>query len=144
MQRLRTLFMRVASAVYDGMILVALWIFATLLLMPFTHGAIDPPLPWNLPFDLYILAVSFLYLGGLWRRTGQTLGMRAWRWKVVAADGGRISWTQALTRMFAGLLSWALLGAGWLWILFDRDGLALHDRVSGTKTVRLPKETSSG
>ncbi len=140
MQRLKTLFTRVASAVYDGMILVALWIFATMLLMPFTHGAIDPPLPWNLPFDLYILAVSFLYLGGLWHRTGQTLGMRAWRLKVVARNGGAITWTQALLRMLAGLFSWLLLGAGWLWILFDRDALALHDRLSGTTTVRLPKE----
>lgn len=132
--------MRLTSVVYDSMILVALWIFATMLLMPFTGGAIDPPLPWNLPFDLYILAVSFLYLGGLWHRTGQTLGMRAWRWKVVARDGGAISWLQALKRMLAGMLSWALLGAGWLWILVDRDGLALHDRLSGTKLVRLPKE----
>ena len=140
MQRLKTLFIRLASAVYDFMILVALWIFATMILMPFTDGAIDPPLPWNLPFDLYILAVSFLYLGGLWRRTGQTLGMRAWRLKVVARDGSRIRWGQALARMFAAMLSWLLLGAGWLWMLFDRDGLTLHDRLSRTRLVRLPKD----
>ncbi|HEX7047101.1 MAG TPA: RDD family protein [Gammaproteobacteria bacterium] len=139
MQRIKTLFTRLAAAVYDGMILVALWIFATLLLMPFTHGAINPPLPWNLPFDLYILFVSFLYLGGLWHKTGQTLGMRAWRWKVVNENGGRINLGQAAVRMFAGVLSWLLLGAGWLWMLFDRDELTLHDRLSKTRMVRLPK-----
>ena len=140
MPQLKILFTRLASAVYDGMILVALWILATMALMPFTGGAIDPPLPWNLPFDLYIFAVSYLYLAGLWRRTGQTLGMRAWRWKVTTADGDSISWLQALARMCAAMLSWALLGAGWLWIVFDRDGLALHDRLSGTRTVRVPVE----
>ncbi|HEX7030706.1 MAG TPA: RDD family protein [Gammaproteobacteria bacterium] len=140
MQRAKILFTRLASAVYDGLILVALWIFATMLLMPFTHGAIQPPLPWNLPLDLYILFVSFLYLGGLWHKTGQTLGMRAWRWKAVTRDGGRIGYGRALARMLAGLLSWLLLGAGWLWILFDRDSLALHDRLSGTKLIRLPKD----
>lgn len=140
MQRLRILFTRLASAVYDGMILIALWIAATMLLMPFTQGAIDPPLPWNIPFDLYILGVSFLYLGGLWHKTGQTLGMRAWRWKVVTAEGGSIGWLQGLKRMFAGLLSWLLLGAGWLWILVDRDALALHDRLSGTRLVRVASE----
>lgn len=140
MQRFRTLCIRLAGAVYDALILVALWIVATALLMPFTDGAIDPPLPWNLPFDLYIFFVTFLYLGGLWRRTGQTLGMRAWRLKVVAHDGSRITWMQALKRVLAAMLSWLLFGAGWLWILFDREALALHDRLSGTRMVRISAE----
>jgi len=137
MQQLRILLVRLTAALYDALILVALWIVATLLLMPFTGGAIDPPLPWNIPFDLYILAITFLYLGGLWHKTGQTLGMRPWRLKVVAAGNGNISWRQALVRMFAAMLSWLLLGAGWLWILFDREQLALHDRLSGTRMIRI-------
>lgn len=137
MPRFKTLFVRLACAVYDGLILIALWILATALLMPFTGGAIDPPLPYNVPFDLYILAVSFLYLGGLWRKTGQTLGMRAWRLKVVNERGEPITWPQALARMFAAMLSWLLLGAGWLWILFDREQRALHDVLSRTRMVRV-------
>lgn|SRR5690606_8514787 len=140
MQRLRLLIIRLMAAVYDALILVAIWIMATLALMPFTGGAIDPPLPWNIPFDLYIFGVSFLYLGGLWRKTGQTLGARAWRLKVVAADGGRVSWREALLRAVTGTFAIALAGIAWLWMLFDRDGLALHDRLSGTRMVRVPKE----
>ncbi|HLU61188.1 MAG TPA: RDD family protein [Gammaproteobacteria bacterium] len=140
MQRLRLLIIRLMAAVYDALILVAIWIMATLALMPFTGGAIDPPLPWNIPFDLYIFGVSFLYLGGLWRKTGQTLGARAWRLKVVAADGGQVSWREALLRAVTGTFAIALAGIAWLWMLFDRDGLALHDRLSGTRMVRVPKE----
>lgn len=139
MQRLQILLVRLTAAVYDALILVALWIMATLLLMPLTGGAIEPPLPWNIPFDLYILAVSYLYFGGLWHRTGQTLGMRAWRLKTVNRHGERLTWTQALVRMLAAMLSWLLLGLGWLWIVFDRDQLALHDRLSQTRIVRVPK-----
>lgn len=142
MQRLQILLVRLTAAVYDALILVALWIMATLLLMPLTGGAIEPPLPWNIPFDLYILAVSYLYFGGLWRRTGQTLGMRAWRLKTVNRHGEQLTWTQALVRMLAAMLSWLLLGLGWLWILFDRDQLALHDRLSRTRIVRMPKHHS--
>src|SRR5690606_35657654 len=105
MQRLRLLIIRLMAVVYDSLILVALWILATLALMPFTGGAIDPPLPWNIPFDLYIFGVSLLYLGGLWRKTGQTLGARAWRLKVVSMNGGPLSWKQAFLRTLAGLLS---------------------------------------
>ncbi len=140
MQRLRLLIIRLMAAVYDALILVAIWIMATLALMPFTGGAIDPPLPWNIPFDLYIFGVSFLYLGGLWRKTGQTLGALAWRLKVVAADGGQVSWREALLRAVTGTFAIALAGIAWLWMLFDRDGLALHDRLSGTRMVRVPKE----
>jgi uncharacterized RDD family membrane protein YckC len=32
------------------------------------------------------------------------------------------------------------LGLGFLWVLYDRDKLAWHDRLSGTRLVRLPKE----
>lgn len=142
MQRLQIFLVRLTAAVYDALILVALWIMATLLLMPLTGGAIEPPLPWNIPFDLYIFAVSYLYFGGLWHRTGQTLGMRAWRLKVVNQDGEQLTWTQALGRMLAAMLSWLLLGLGWLWILFDRDQLALHDRLSRTRIVRMPKHHS--
>lgn len=141
MHRFRTLFIRVACAIYDALILFALWILATALWILVTNqlGLYEPTtplIPFNIPFDLYIFGISYLYLGGLWRKTGQTLGMRAWKLKVVAEDGSMVTWLQALKRTLAAMLSWALLGAGWLWILFDRDQLALHDRLSGTRTVR--------
>lgn len=145
MHRFRTLFIRVACAVYDALILFALWILATALWIFVTNrlGLYEPTtplIPFNIPFDLYIFGISYLYLGGLWRKTGQTLGMRAWKLKVVAADGSTVTWLQALTRTLAAMLSWALLGAGWLWILFDREQLALHDRLSGTQTVRVTND----
>lgn len=143
---IRSFLIRITAAIYDALILLALWILATALWIFIavqlgTWETATPLLPWNLPFDLYILGVSYLYLGGLWRRTGQTLGMRAWRIQVVDKNGEFISWTQGFVRMLAAMLSWLALGAGWIWILFDKEGKALHDRLSGTEIVRLPTES---
>lgn len=139
MYKLKLLLRRLASAGYDALILIALWILATGALMPFTGGAIDPPLPWNIPFDLYILGVSFAYLGGFWTHGGQTLGMKAWKFEVVGADGSPLTWTDAAKRFGLGFVSWLFLGAGWLWLLFDRDSLTFHDRFSNTRIRRIDK-----
>lgn len=139
MEKLKLLLRRLASAGYDLLILIALWILATGALMPFTGGAIDPPLPWNIPFDLYILGVSFAYLGGFWIHGGQTLGMKAWKFEVVEADGSPLTWTGAAKRFGLGFVSWLFLGAGWIWLLFDRDALTFHDRFSNTRIRRIDK-----
>ena len=39
--------------------------------------------------------------------------------------------------LLTALLSWGALGAGFLWILVDRNQLAWHDRLSGTRLVLL-------
>ena len=76
--------------------------------------------------------MSYVYLGWCWTRSGQTLGMRAWRMRVRTRAGARLGWRHALARFAAGLVSIGCAGAGLLWVAFDRDGLSLHDRLSGT------------
>lgn len=137
MHKARILARRLATAGYDFLILLAIWIMATGLLMPFAGGAIDPPLPWNIPFDLYILGVSFTYYGWFWTHGGQTLGMKAWKYEAVDADGKPLTWTGAARRFGLGFVSWLCLGAGWIWLLFDRDDLTFHDRFSNTRIRRI-------
>ena len=63
--------------------------------------------------------------------------MRAWRLKLLREDGGKVGVVRALARFFVALLSLAVAGIGFWWALFDRDKRALHDRVCGTRMVRL-------
>ena len=78
-------------------------------------------------------------IGGFWLRTGQTLGMLAWRLRVVQSDNGRsITWKQALIRYFVALLSWAAVGLGFAWALFDRNRNTWHDLLSGTELRMTP------
>jgi uncharacterized RDD family membrane protein YckC len=80
------------------------------------------------------LSLALLIFSG-----GQTLGMRTWRIKLVRNDGGPITWTIALKRYAYAVVSLVCLGLGFLWVLYDRDKLAWHDRWSGTKLTTLPK-----
>lgn len=80
-----------------------------------------------------------LFFGWFWTHGGQTLGMRSWRIRVVDANGDPIAWPLATKRYFSALLSWAALGLGFVWILFDRDGCSWHDRLSGSYLVKTRK-----
>ena len=132
------LWRRLAAASYDALVVLALWFIATAVAMPLAHGAITPEHPLaELVYRLYILAVGFLFFGGFWVRNGQTLGMLAWRVKVVPAGGGaRITWKQALIRYLTSYLSWGALGLGFWWSLWDKDRKTWHDRLSGTELRR--------
>ena len=121
---------RLAALVYDALLLFALLFAATVPVLIATGGrAVAPNEP---TYTLWLLAVSYAYLGWCWTRSGQTLGMRAWRMRVRTRDGRRLGWRHALARFAAGLVSIGAAGAGLLWVAFDRDGLSLHDRLSGT------------
>jgi len=129
---------RLAAIFYDSLLLFAILYIATLPLLMLTHGrAIEPG---NLYFLPYLLLVSFVFLGWFWTHGGQTLGMRAWRMRVQQPGGGNITWSQALLRFAAAILSWAAGGLGFLWILVDRDRMAWHDRLSRTEVILLEKK----
>ena len=84
------------------------------------------------------IALVFFF-GWFWTHSGQTLGMQVWRLRVQQPDGSAVTWLQALVRMAGAALSAACCGAGYWWLLFDRERLTWHDRVSGTRVVLLPK-----
>ncbi len=123
---------------YDGLLLIALWMLATAAVLPLTGG--EAVTSGNWIFRGYLLLIAGIFLCGFWWRAGRTLGMQAWRLRVVTmSDGDRPSATQACIRFAAALLSWLPLGLGFLWVLLDRDGLAWHDRLSGTRLIVEPK-----
>jgi len=131
-----TLARRLAAIVYDSIVLTGLLFLAALPPTLLSGGGISDPLPRSL-MQLYLLAVAFAFFGGFWTHGGQTIGMRAWRIRVVDVNGDAISWERALLRFLAALVSWGAAGMGFLWCLFDHERLAWHDRLSGTRTVHV-------
>ena len=79
-----------------------------------------------------------LYYGIPWTRRGQTLGMVAWRLRLERADGSLPCWPDVPKRLAAATLSLLPAGLGWWWMLVDRERLAWHDRLSGTRIVLTP------
>ena len=90
----------------------------------------------NVLFVVYIVLL-FLMFGWFWTRGGQTLGMRAWKIRVVTNDGGPLDWQHAFFRFVAALFSWAAFAVGFLIAIFDAEKLGWHDRFSRTRLVRV-------
>ncbi len=122
----------VAAMFYDGLALLAIWFFATLVIVVVRRGtAIDAGNPF---FTLYLAITAYAYFGYCWGRTGQTLGMKSWRFRLVpTARPGPITWRQTTVRFVGAIVSIATCGLGYVWALFDRDGYSWHDRLSRTR-----------
>lgn len=121
---------RLAAIVYDLFLLCAIFFVATALLLPFNAGEAFTGQQFFYP--LYLLVVSFIFYGWFWTHGGQTLGLRAWKIKVLTLDQQPINWTQALLRFIAAILSWSFFGLGFLWILIDKNHRGWHDHLSHT------------
>ncbi|MGZ8096325.1 MAG: RDD family protein [Methylosarcina sp.] len=123
-------FRRLAAIIYDLFLLLALLFAATLLILPLNHGeAFTSKQYW---YPVYLLTVSFLFYAWFWTHGGQTLGMRAWKIKVLTFDRKPISWNQSLFRFAFALTSLAPAGLGFFWILIDKNRWAWHDYLSHT------------
>jgi uncharacterized RDD family membrane protein YckC len=89
--------------------------------------------------QVLVLAFSAAYFVISWRRGGQTIGMRAWRLRVVRSDGRPLDTRQALVRFGISLLSLAAVGLGFFWALIDAQNRTWHDIAAETLVVRLEK-----
>lgn len=132
------LWRRLVAALYDGLIVLALWFIGTALVMPISREAVSPHHPLaEFLYRLYLLAIGYVFFAGFWVRDGQTVGMLAWRVKLLQSANRRtVTWKQAVLRYLAALLSWAMLGLGFWWALFDPERKTWHDRLSGTELVK--------
>jgi uncharacterized RDD family membrane protein YckC len=135
-----SLWLRLFAGAYDLLPLIGLWFVAGVLALAVTGGALDPHrLAHKLLVQALVLALSAAYFVVSWTRGGQTIGMRAWRLRVVQADGSALGAWRALLRFFVALVSLAVLGLGYWWVLFDREKRAWHDIAATTAMVRIPK-----
>jgi uncharacterized RDD family membrane protein YckC len=134
---------RLAAICYDSVlvfgVVLLLWTLYYLALAALTgnedvgHSALA-----QLYWPVALLAVVGFHVW-FWTHGGQTLGMKSWRVRVVDQNGDDPAFGPALRRYLWAWVSAAALGLGFLWALFDRDGLTWHDRLSGTRLVMTVK-----
>ena len=126
---------RLAAFCYDLLLVVALLLSFTALVVAVRWGASVPPEEtWWFPPAL--LAVIVAFYSGFWAPGGQTLGMRAWRIRVVRDDGGALSLPRAGARFALGVVAAAPAGLGLWWSFLDESKRGWHDRWTGTRVVR--------
>jgi uncharacterized RDD family membrane protein YckC len=127
---------RIGALLYDWLQIIAIWFLQTALLLPFTHGEALPAygwVHWAYIAVLYLTALAFFLF--FWRRNGQTLGMRAWRLRVVDEDGNTPSVSKLLRRALWAVPSWGLAGLGVLAMYLDPERRTLQDRMSDTRLI---------
>lgn len=129
---------RIAAMIYEALLVTAV-VFVTAL--PFLYLVGNAETGWrHYVFQLYLVGILFAYFSAFWLRSGQTLAMKTWRIRLVNRNGGPITFKQAVLRFFLALFGLLLAGAGFWWALFDRDRQFLHDRIAGTRLIRVPRK----
>jgi uncharacterized RDD family membrane protein YckC len=113
------------------------------LLMAVTAVALFTPLGRQTAFrdplpTLLFFLTWFFYLAWCWRQGGLTLGMRAWKVRLVFKDGKTPGWGRCLLRFVISLLSAAALGMGFIWCLFNEERRSWHDLATASMLVRSP------
>ena len=92
-------------------------------------------------FGTFLLPLA-VYGAAMWKLKGSTIGGIVFNIQVVRQDGRPIDWATSIVRALSCFLSLVAAGIGFLWILFDNDRQAWHDKIAGTVVVRLPKGIS--
>lgn len=128
---------RMAAILYDSLLIAALLFLATSAFFAVRGG--EPVEPENLLHQIVLLLVIYVFFVGYWVGKGRTLGMQSWGLQLETAAGQRPTFLQASIRFFAAILSWLPVGLGFLWQLWDKDRLAWHDRLSGTRLMHYPR-----
>jgi len=148
-------FRRLAAMIYDVLVAVAVAVVAalvmlTILVLLTENGVLDKQ---GHEHFMDLMQSSLLYTSILqiwvalwvlgfyiwfWRNGGQTLGMRAWRLRIMPLAGERLSYQQIVLRLI-----FSLGGLGTLLVLLDfKHKQSLQDRIAKTQVLALSKEAN--
>lgn len=160
------LWRRLIASMYDGLLLLGLWLCAALIELVLREQVLGLPRHWGW-MQLYFFAVGLVFFGRSWTRGGQTLGMQVWRLQVRRVDGDALRWPIATLRYAVMLATWMMVLAPTLLLiprfanhasvqasafasavvvlasaalmLTEARRRAICDWVAGTEVVQLPK-----
>ncbi|CAN4266729.1 COG1714 Predicted membrane protein/domain [Methylophilaceae bacterium] len=126
-----------ACLLYDGLVVLALS-FALALGFILLFGDASHGLK-RYALQLFLWLGVGLYFVWCWRKSGQTLAMQTWQLKLSRGHTNLLNWPQALIRYALASLSLGVFGLGFVWAVFDREGLFLHDRLLNNRITFVPR-----
>lgn len=144
-----SLLRRLAAMVYDSLLLMAISILYGAVMAGINVAIKGVPatgerIAWGgfgvVVFIGWILTIGFFFCY-FWHKSGQTLGMKTWRMKVVNYDNlNTPSYARCIGRVLCAPVSLCLLGIGYLLMYTNTERQTLHDKISKTRTLLLRKE----
>jgi len=88
------------------------------------------------PFGNFHIMVLAIYGAVMWKLRGTTVGGIVCDLHVVRLDGRPLDWETAIVRALGCFLSLFVVFLGFIWIAFDANNQAWHDKIAGTVVVR--------
>ncbi len=89
----------------------------------------------RLLLQIFLWLIVGAYFVWCWQKSGRTLAMQAWKFKLVGHDSQLLSLKIAVLRYVLATLSMVLCGLGFVWAIVDRQHLFLHDRLLKSRIV---------
>ena len=127
-------FIRVIASIYDSVLLIGVWAAVLYPAVLINGGQINPILACAL-----VLFSSWVFFATFWMKGGQTLGMTAWKVKLVSNDAShsKVTLNQTILRFVVNLGIVALFGIPLFLIYTDQKKLAVNDIFSKTKLIKV-------
>lgn len=141
---------RFLAVIIDSIILMVVGTILQYALLGNLTTRLRPPVPGTPPEQFLGLflgvvglawalnaAVDCLYQSLFIAYLGATPGKMALSLKVVRPDGSPVGLGRSFARYFAKVLSWLILGIGYIMAAFDSEKRALHDQICDTRVIRV-------
>jgi uncharacterized RDD family membrane protein YckC len=85
--------------------------------------------------------INLLYFVFFFHFGGRTLGKRIFRLRVVDLEGKpRLGWYQSFERAHGYVCSGLFASLGFWQVLWNKQGLSMHDKIADTTVIKLPKK----
>lgn len=143
------LWRRFAAMVYDFLLVVAISIFYSAITVGInilvTGNHVEGQrVEWGgfkpVVFLGWIFTIVFFF-AYFWKRSGQTLGMKTWRMKIINQHNRYPDYQQSVIRCLIAPLSLLVFGIGYWWVFTNSERQTLHDQLSKTKTILVEKDS---
>lgn len=144
-----SLLRRFAAMVYDSLLLMAVSILYGAITTGFNVALNGAPtmgerISWGfwgwIVFAGWVATIGFFFCY-FWHKSGETLGMKTWRIKIVNESNlNPPDYKNCIVRCLCAPISLLLFGAGY-WLMYtNAQRQTLHDKISKTRTLLLAKE----
>lgn len=135
---------RLVAYLIDGVVLYivnVILIFAGIIAMGIDASEIEgggiEQIKLLLPLYIFGFVINIFYYTYFHGNTGQTPGKMICRLRVVQTNGEPLGYGKAFLRWIGYIVSWLAFALGFLWVIFDRQKQAWHDKIAGSYVLKL-------
>lgn len=126
------LWRQLAAMLYDSLLIIAILFVGTAIALIFNDGK---AIISNHCYNLFLFILIFIFYGWFWTRSGQTLGMKVWKIRLISQLEEQPGWTACALRLIFACISVACFGLGYWWRLFKP--YTWHDYLSRTRIINV-------